>query len=68
MTKTVIKVGGMTCKHCVKAVTDAVGAVPGVEKVKVSLRANTATVQYDADKTTLDAIHAAIKEEEYDVL
>jgi copper chaperone len=68
MTKTTINVGGMTCEHCVKAVTNAISALPGIGKVKVSLKANTATVEYDAEKVTLDAIHTAIKDEEYDVL
>jgi copper chaperone len=68
MAKAKINVGGMTCEHCVKTVTNAISALPGVGKVKVSLKANTATVEYDADKVTLDAIHTAIKEEEYDVL
>ncbi|MDR3090719.1 MAG: copper ion binding protein [Clostridiales bacterium] len=68
MTKSVIKVGGMTCEHCVKAVTTAISALPGVGKVDVSLKKNTAMVEYDAAKVTLDAIHTAIKDEEYDVL
>lgn len=28
-----LKIEGMTCGHCVKAVTDALAKVPGVEKV-----------------------------------
>ena len=36
MTK--LKIEGMTCNHCVKAVTEALGEVPGVDKVvEVSL-------------------------------
>ena len=68
MTKTEIKVGGMTCEHCVKAVTNAISALPGVGKVKVNLKSNSAKVEYDEAQVTLDAIHTAIKDEEYDVL
>ena len=30
-------VAGMTCEHCVKAVTQEVGAIPGVTGVEVDL-------------------------------
>lgn len=42
------KVQGMTCGHCVKAVTDEVGAIPGVESVKVDLDSGTLQVQSSA--------------------
>jgi copper ion binding protein len=67
MTKTKINVDGMSCQHCVKAVTDAVSAVPGVKKVKVSLKAKTADVAYDADTTTLETIVSAITGAGYEV-
>jgi copper chaperone len=40
----VLMVGGMTCGHCVKAVTKAVEALPGVERVEVDLAAGRVTV------------------------
>ena len=40
----VLNVGGMTCGHCVKAVTKAVEALPGVERVEVDLAAGRVTV------------------------
>lgn len=61
-----IAVGGMSCKHCVKAVTDAVKALDGVKKVKVSLESNSATVEYDDQKVNIDAIKTAIREEGYE--
>jgi copper chaperone len=66
VTKATIKIGGMSCEHCVKAVTNAVRALPGVGKVAVSLQANTADVEYDMDKISLAAIKSAIAEEGYD--
>ncbi len=42
--KTVLKVGGMHCSHCVAAVERALGECTGVESVKVDLSAGTATV------------------------
>jgi copper chaperone len=68
MAQSVIKVDGMSCEHCVKAVTDAVLALPGAVKVKVSLEAGSADIEYDGDKLSLEQIKAAIEEEGYDVI
>ncbi len=35
-----VGVTGMTCGHCVNAVTEEVSALPGVESVEVDLRPN----------------------------
>jgi copper chaperone len=67
MTKTIINVDGMSCEHCVKAVTGAISALSGVSSVLVSLENNTATVEYDASASSLEAIKAAIVEEGYDI-
>jgi copper chaperone len=40
-----IKVKGMTCEHCVAAVTKAVASLPGVSNVKVDLASG--RVSYD---------------------
>lgn len=61
-----ITVGGMSCKHCVKAVTEAIKELDGVKKVKVSLEDGLATVEYDDQKVNPDAIKAAIKEAGYE--
>ena len=37
MTTTTYKVTGMTCEHCVNAVTTEVGALDGVSSVQVQL-------------------------------
>jgi len=57
-------VTGMTCGHCVKAVTRAVRAVPGAGEVAVDLDRGTVTVQGTPDAA---AVRAAIAEEGYDV-
>jgi copper chaperone len=67
MEKVTVKVDGMSCEHCVKAVTDAAGGLPGVGDVKVSLEAGTAEVAYDPAKVSLGAIKAAIEDQGYDV-
>ncbi|MER7439551.1 heavy-metal-associated domain-containing protein [Micromonospora avicenniae] len=41
-------VTGMTCEHCVRAVTDELAALPGVREVRVDLASGTATVSSGA--------------------
>ena len=38
------RVAGMTCSHCVHAISQEVGAVPGVTDVQVDLSAGLVTV------------------------
>ena len=57
-----LKVEGMTCHHCVMAVTKALESVSGVRSAKVDLDAGSAEVEGDAD---LDAMIAAVQEEGY---
>lgn len=66
LTTAVYGVNGMTCDHCVRAVTTEVGAVPGVRDVRVDLAAGLVTVTSDA---VLDpaAVRAAVEEAGYDV-
>jgi copper chaperone len=62
---TVYSVPGMTCQHCVNAITDEVGQVPGVQSVVVDLDAKTVTV--DAPAVDDAALRAAIDEAGYAV-
>ena len=59
-----LSVTGMTCEHCVKAVSKAVRAVPGAEAVAVDLARGIVTVEGHPDAA---AVRAAITEEGYDV-
>ena len=61
--QTTIKVNGMTCGHCVAAVTKALEKVPGVQKADVSLEKKQAIVTGEADK---NALINAVKEEGYE--
>ena len=58
-----LHVTGMTCQHCVRAVREALGAVPGVTRViEVDLDGARARVEGDADPA---ALIAAIKDAGY---
>ena len=57
-------VQGMTCGHCVNAVTEEISAIPGVSDVAVDLATGLVTVTADADPST-DAVAAAVDEAGY---
>jgi len=61
---TVWTVEGMTCGHCVKAVTEEVAAIPGVTEVVVELDGGRVTVTAEADPTA-EAVAAAVDEAGY---
>ena len=57
-------VTGLTCGHCVSAVTSEVSALPGVKDVQVALVADgTSTVSVIADEALTDAQVAAALDE-----
>ena len=60
-----LSVSGMTCQHCVDAITRSIGALPGVEGVAVDLDHGEVAVRGAPDEA---AVRAAIDEEGYDVL
>lgn len=43
-----VKIKGMSCSHCVAAVTKALGTVEGVSKVQVDLERGLATYEEEA--------------------
>jgi len=58
-----LEVEGMTCMHCVKAVTEALAAVPGVAGIpEVSLELGMARVEGAPDP---EGLVAAVKEAGY---
>jgi copper chaperone CopZ len=57
-------VAGMSCRHCVDAITREVSGVPGVTGVEVDLGAGTVTVSGTPDDA---AVRAAIDEAGYAV-
>ena len=66
MSTTSYTVVGMTCGHCVNAVTEEVGVVPGVTTVDVDLASGGLTVTSDTPVDD-DAVRAAVEEAGYSV-
>ena len=64
MTTTTYGVTGMTCEHCVRAVTTEVSALGGVSDVAVDLAAGTVTVS-STDPLPWDAVRDAVDEAGY---
>jgi copper chaperone len=61
------KISGMDCGHCVTAIESAVGGLPGVETVKVSLDTNSATVEFDPGQSSKETVFEAVEDTGYDV-
>jgi copper chaperone CopZ len=59
-------VTGMTCAHCVSAVTEEVQAIPGVEAVEVVLETGAVSVT-SAGPVDRAAVAAAVEEAGYEV-
>ncbi|MGV9762978.1 heavy-metal-associated domain-containing protein [Micromonospora tulbaghiae] len=60
-------VTGMTCAHCVKAVTEELSALPGVEEVRIDLTSGTATV-ISAAPLSAESVRAAVDEAGYELV
>ena len=67
MEKTKLKIGGMSCQHCVKTVTEALTELPGVRRAKVNLRKAEAVVHFDASQVTAANLTEAITAAGFDV-
>ncbi len=60
-------VKGMTCDHCVRAVTEEVGKVTGVDGVEVDLASGKVTVS-GSGPVQDGAVRAAVEEAGYEVV
>lgn len=65
-TTTIFTVTGMTCGHCVAAVTDEVSKIAHVEKVDVDLASGAVTIVSEGPVDPIE-FAAAIDEAGYDV-
>ena len=60
-----LAVDNMYCDACPYIVKQSLAQVPGVENVVVSFEQKSATVTYDDEKTTLDALTSATTQAGY---
>ncbi|MEK5388983.1 copper chaperone CopZ [Margalitia sp. FSL K6-0131] len=67
MNKVTLEVIGMSCGHCVNAVENNVGALNGVEMVKVNLAEGLVDVEFNPERVTLEQIKETIDDQGYEV-
>lgn len=60
-------VRGMSCGHCVSAVTEEVSKLPGVSEVQVDLDSGAVTVTSDEPLASAD-VRAAVEEAGYELV
>jgi len=64
MEKVTLKVDGMSCGHCVRAVEQALRSVEGVSLEQLAI--GSATVSFDPTRTTLGALIDAVADAGYE--
>ncbi|NGM12504.1 copper ion binding protein [Verrucosispora sp. WMMA2044] len=67
MVSTTYQVQGMTCGHCVNAVSTEIGAIEGVSDVQVDLATGQVIVTSDQPLSG-DAVRAAVDEAGYELV
>ncbi len=66
MEEQIFKVEGMTCDHCVAAVTQEVGGVTGADEVIIELATGTLTIR--GESVDPAAVRAAVEEAGYELV
>jgi copper chaperone len=62
-----IKIKGMSCQHCVMAVTKAIAALDGVKDVNVDLKSGMATYE-EVKEVDPKMVAAAVKRAGYEIV
>ena len=68
MEKTIMTIEGMSCAHCVAAVTSALEGFDSVKDVQVSLEKNEASFAYDPAIVAFSVLKEAVEDQGYDVV
>ncbi len=66
--KVILKIGGMSCVMCVKAIEDALGKLDGISKVTVNLTAEKAYVTYNPHMISIKDMKDVIEDLGYQYL
>ncbi len=62
-----VTVPDISCEHCQRAIEGAVGALPGVESVRVDVPSKTVQVRYDPARISRPQIETTLDDEGYPV-
>lgn len=66
MAEATIKVEGMSCGGCVRSVTEALKAQPGVGNAEVSLEMAQARIDYDPALVSVERLRRAVEDAGFD--
>ena len=64
---TTIKIKGMTCNHCVMAVTKALNEIEGIQEVEVDLSRGEATFE-EVQPVDMSIVREGVKKAGYEVV
>ena len=67
-TKVTLGITGMTCSSCQAIIERTLAGLPGVSEAVVNLAAESATVTFDPEAVSVDALIGAVKSSGYDAL
>jgi copper chaperone len=62
-----LSVPDVSCEHCVKTVSGALGALPGIDTVMVDLTSKTVSLRYEPAQVTLERIEETLDDAGYTV-
>ena len=68
LTKTKIRIQGISCQDCVKTATDCLTGLVGVKSARVNFRKNNVVIKYDTSLVTVGELKRAIIEMGFDVM
>ncbi|KUK11167.1 MAG: Copper ion binding protein, putative [Clostridia bacterium 41_269] len=68
MPKLELKVEGMACSHCKRAVEEALKTLEGVTSVEADLDSGKVYVFYEGDEMDLNSLKEAVKSAGYEVV
>jgi copper chaperone len=63
----ILKVPDISCEHCERTITEALGPVQGVSGVSVDIPAKQVRVEYDESVVDVGRFRDILQEEEYPV-
>ena len=66
MAKATLRINGMSCDHCVKAVTETLIETNGVSKAKVNLKKGEAKVNFDDATISVEKLGQAVADAGYE--
>ncbi len=66
--ETIIKIEGMSCKHCTASVQNALAATAGVSAVEVSLEDKCAKVVFDESIVSVEDLKNTVEDQGFDVV